>query len=107
MIIDYIEIGARIRDKRKDLKLKQNELAEKAELSNNYLSNIENGHSVPSLEALVRICNALGTTPDFILLGNIRDGDVPMNIIDNLRLCSDKSLEIISDIVDSFVEHDN
>ncbi|MBQ8783611.1 MAG: helix-turn-helix transcriptional regulator [Clostridia bacterium] len=107
MIINYIEIGARIRERRKALKLKQNELAEMAELSNNYLSNIENGHSVPSLEALVRLSTALKTTPDFILLGNIRSNNVALNIADNLQLCSEESLEIISDIVASFVKHDN
>lgn len=105
VIIDYIEIGTRIRNKRKELGLRQNELAEMSELSNNYLSNIENGHSVPSFEALVRVCNALGTTPDYILLGNMRSDNVPMNIIDNLRLCSDEGLKVISDIVDSFVRN--
>lgn len=107
MTINYIEIGARIRSRRKELRLKQNELAEMAELSNNYLSNIENGHSIPSLEAIVRLCAALNTTPDYILLGCIRQNNVSLNIIDNLKLCSEKSLGIISDIILSFVKSDN
>ena len=44
-------------------------LAEKAEITNNFLSHIERSYSIPSLETLVRICDALGVTPDAVLLG--------------------------------------
>ena len=50
MHIDFDELGLRIKKRRRELGLKQNELAEMMKISNNYLSNIENGHSIPSLE---------------------------------------------------------
>lgn len=105
--INYKEIGKRIRICRKERNFRQNELAELTELSNNYLSNIENGHSIPSIEALLRICEALSVTPDFLLLGSAKKDDIPAEIFDNLRLCNSESLEIISDIVDTFVKRDN
>ena len=99
MYIDFNSLGKRIAQRRRDLGYKQNELAEKADLSNNYLSNIENGHSIPSLTTFVSICTQLDTTPDMFLLGTIKTNDVPQNIIDNLKLCDDQSLELIKDII--------
>ena len=106
LIVNYYEIGLRIRTRRKEMRLKQNELAELADLSNNYLSNIENGRSIPSIEVLVRICGVLKITPDYLLLGVLRPNNVPLNIINNLQLCSETSLEIMSEIVSAFVKHD-
>lgn len=99
MYIDFNSLGKRIAQRRRDLGYKQNELAEKADLSNNYLSNIENGHSIPSLTTFASICVQLNTTPDMFLLGTIKTNDVPQNIIDNLKLCDDQSLELINDII--------
>lgn len=53
MYIDFESLGKRIAQRRMALGYKQNELAEMADLSNNYLSNIENGHSIPSLTTLL------------------------------------------------------
>lgn len=98
MYIDFNSLGKRIAQRRHALGYKQNELAEMAGLSNNYLSNIENGHSIPSLATFAEICIQLETTPDTFLLGTIRTDDVPQNIIDNLKLCNNESLELIGEI---------
>lgn len=99
MYIDFNSLGKRIAQRRIALGYKQNELAEKADLSNNYLSNIENGHSIPSIVTLAKICIQLDTTPDMLLLGTIKTNDVPQSIIDNLKLCNNKSLTLISEII--------
>ena len=52
MYVDYKKIGVRIAQRRKEIKMKQNTLAEKTNLSSNHISNIENGYSVPSIEHL-------------------------------------------------------
>ena len=51
----------------------QEQLAEKAELSNIYISHIENSRSIPSLETLMKLCSALDITPDEVLLGTKQD----------------------------------
>lgn len=99
MYIDFEYLGKRIAQRRIDLGYKQNELAEMTNLSNNYLSNIENGHSIPSLTTFATICSKLNTTPDMFLLGTIKTNDVSQSVIDNLKLCDDKSLELINDII--------
>ena len=55
MYIDFESLGKRIAQRRMALGYKQNELAEMADLSNNYLSNIENGHSIPSLTTFANL----------------------------------------------------
>lgn len=69
MDIDYKEIGRRIALRRKELGLKQVSVCEQCDLSDKYLSGIERARSVPSIEVLMRICHALQTTPNAILLG--------------------------------------
>lgn len=107
MDIDFNLLGKRIAQRRHSMGYKQNELAEKANLSNNYLSNIENGHSIPSLATFAELCIQLKTTPDTFLLGTIRTDDIPENIIDNLKLCDEKSLSLIGEIIQSILEQQN
>ena len=64
MLIDFDMLGIRIKKRRRELNLKQNELSEMLGISNNYLSNIENGHSILSLEVFSDICVKLKITPD-------------------------------------------
>ncbi|MBR6552125.1 MAG: helix-turn-helix transcriptional regulator [Clostridia bacterium] len=99
MHIDFNELGIRIKKRRIELGLKQNELSEMMGISNNYLSNIENGHSIPSLEVFSDICVKLKITPDLLLLGVIRVDNVPENIKDNLKLCTSKELKLIDDMI--------
>lgn len=100
MTVDYDKIGLRISQRRHELKMKQNYLAEVTDLSNNNISNIENGHSIPSLETFAKICEKLDVTPDYLLLGNIKSNNIPKNISDNLLLCNEKSLSLISKIIE-------
>ncbi len=104
MELDYTGIGQRIAKRRIQAGLKQNTLAEKIGISNNYLSSIERGKEKPSLEIIVNICNALQVTPDYLLMGNMYSNNIPQNIVDGLRLCSEDDLSLISVIMQHMVE---
>ena len=78
--------------------IKQNVLAEKISISNNHMSGIENGKERPSIELLLKICDELNVTPDYLLLGNMHSDNVPKSISDILRLCSDEDIELIQHI---------
>lgn len=54
-----MNIGKRIRDLRNAKGLLVTELARKAYISQSYLSDIEKGRTVPSLDKLASICEAL------------------------------------------------
>lgn len=73
--IDYKEVGKRIALRRRELGLKQWQAEQRAGLSDKYLSNIERATSVLSVDVLMRICAALETTPDEILLGAVVDNE--------------------------------
>ena len=62
-------IGLRIMQKRKELGLSQEKLAEKLSISKNHLSNIERGKYIPTTELIFKICNTMGNTPDYYLIG--------------------------------------
>ncbi len=57
------------------MKLKQFEVCERAGINDKYLSCIETARSKPSLEVFMKLCTALETTPDHILLGTVRQTD--------------------------------
>ncbi len=67
-------IGRNIRKYRLEKKLRQEDLAERANLSINYVGAIERGEKIPSLESLITIINALGVSADMILADVINTG---------------------------------
>ena len=62
MNIDYFIIGKQIRNCRKQKKMSQATLAELINISPSFMSCIENGNRIMSLETLVSIANALEVT---------------------------------------------
>ena len=71
MYMNYAEIGSRLAEKRKKLMLTQVEVEEKAGLSRRYLSNIERGRSIPSIDVLMQVADILHMTPDEVLIGAV------------------------------------
>jgi len=62
-------LGEAIRNQRKKVGLNQAELAEKAELSTVFISEVERGIKTLSVDALVRIANALQVPAKTLLEG--------------------------------------
>ena len=101
MEIDYKQIGERIAKRRKVLNLTQDDIAEATGLSNNYISNIENSHSIPSIETLLKICAVTETTPDYFLLGTYRhiDEDLVSAINQKIKLTNEGKLKLIDHFI--------
>ncbi len=59
-------IGKRIKQRREELGLTQEQFAEKAGLTTNYVSTVERGASFPRCEKLITILNTLETSADAI-----------------------------------------
>lgn len=55
--------------KRKECGLSQETLAEIIGYSKNHLSSVERGKYTPTTNFIIAICNALGETPDYYLIG--------------------------------------
>lgn len=91
MQLDYRQIGKNLARRRKELRLKQFEVCERAEINDKYLSCIETARSIPSLEVFLKLCTALETTPDHILLGTVRQTDYSeddMALLEKFRILS-------------------
>lgn len=101
MEINYKELGGRIAKRRKVLNLTQDDVAEATGLSNNHISNIENNHSIPSIETLIKICEALDITPDYFLLGIVRhtNDSLLSQINQKIKLCDEKKLELVDHFI--------
>ena len=61
--------GIRIRELRNRKKLTQMQLSEELNITFRYLSRLENGISVASVDLLVDIANYFGVTLDYLLMG--------------------------------------
>ena len=57
------QVGTRLRDLRKQNGLTQQELADRAELTKGFISQLEQGQVTPSLITLLDLIECLGTTP--------------------------------------------
>lgn len=66
------KIGARIKERRKALKLTGKQVKERTGISTGNLSDIENGKSLPSAVALIQLSQILDCSIDYILLGETR-----------------------------------
>lgn len=103
----YIEMGNRIKIRRKELKLKQADLAEALDISNNHMSSIENGKQKPSLDIFIGICKCLRVSPDYLLLGTMHAYNIPQDIIDKLRLCTQADIALTRDFVELLVKRNS
>lgn len=104
--MDYKRLGKRLKEERLKNELSQERLAEKAGLSSVYISHIECGTAKASLESLVKICNALGITPDLVLYDSLYNSRAYFTdeLSSLIGKCSDKELKVIARLIRAFIE---
>ena len=100
-------IGANIRKCRLSKKLRQEDLAEKANLSVTYIGMIERGEKTPSVETLVTILNAMGVSADVVLCDVLVVGyEIKHSILDEkLSKLSLSDRNKIYDVIDTMIAH--
>ena len=107
MEMELKTIGRNIRKARKAVKLRQEDLAEKAGLSSNYIGMVERGEKIPSLETFIKILNTLGTSADLILSDVIDVGYSVKNSVLTERMqhisCADR--QRIYAVIDVLLRH--
>ena len=67
----HISKQKRIREERQKRNLTLEQLAEKCDISSNFLGQLERGKNVPSLKSLIRIANVLEVSIDGLLFENL------------------------------------
>ncbi len=104
---DKKTVGGRIANRRKELQHNQEYVADKAGISKNHLSSIENGKDGMSIDLLLDLCDILNTTPDYLLLGCTHSYDKNMNLLNTILLCSDEDTVLMQDIAELMVKRNS
>ena len=104
-MVNFGEVGARLRKLRAKKQLSQSEVAEQAHLVPSYYNMIENGKKMPSLDVLLRLANILDTTLDELFLGEYPDttGPYAHMILSLMKECNGKENEIVYEVVEALV----
>lgn len=95
-------LGSRIMQRRKQLNIKQSELAERMGISDNQVSNIENGKSFPKLNNFMILCDILECNADYLLSGMLKTS-VNENILDMLSSLSLDEQKTIWQLLDCYI----
>lgn len=98
--LDYVEIGKRIKNKRKKLQLTQEKLSEIIDVSPSYISEIERGNSICSLSTITKISQTLDLSLDYLIFGITLD-NVSHTFIDILKLIPEKNRNLYIDLCEN------
>ena len=98
-------MGMRLRKVREERKMTRETLAEKVDLSVNFIADVEYGNKSPSIRKFYSLIQALDTNADYILGGNMREIDIDeeaaeayKEIMNILNQCNGKQLASLKSI---------
>ena len=100
-------MGKRIREERLKKSYTQQEVAEKAEICVMYLSEIERGIKMPSLNSFIQILEALEVSADYILRGELNSGQAYIydEITQKLKNLTPAQRRTAADILDAYIRN--
>ena len=87
----------RIRKAREDQGYTREKFAEKLDVSVSYLAELERGRTGISVKMLIKVCNVLGLSADYVLFGAERDADTLR--ADNIRRIDDKYIPLLDSLI--------
>lgn len=100
-------IGRNIKKYRIEKKLRQEDLAEKTDLSANYIGMVERGEKIPSLETFISILNALEISADMVLADVLKQGYVVKNSLldEDMQKLSQEDRERIYLVIETLIKY--
>ena len=98
------EIGQRIMTRRKKLGLTQEALAEKGDVTTQFVSYAEAGKRAMRPENLLKISDALGVSADYLLTGDVIDKDLFL-ISEKMRRLTPSQLRLVEDLIDACADY--
>lgn len=100
-------IGKNIRKFREIKKLRQEDLAEKTDLTTNYIGMIERGEKILSLETFINILNSLGVSADMVLSDVLDNGYKVKDSLLNEKLekLVPEDRNRIYEVIDTMMKH--
>ena len=100
-------IGQNLRRLRIAKRMRQEDLAERAGLSANYIGMVERGEKIPSLETFIGLLNALDASADIVLADVLNSGYTVKNSLldEKMKSLSADERATIHDIIDLSLIH--
>lgn len=87
----------RIRKAREEQGYTREKFAEKLDVSVSYLAELERGRTGISVKMLVKVCNLLGLSADYVLFGTEREQDTQR--LDAIHRIDDKYLPLLDSVM--------
>ena len=97
------DMGQRIIKRRKQLRLTQEELAEKIDVTAQMISTAELGKKAIRPENMLKICHALDISADYLLTGEISKKDLYL-ICEKMKLLTPEQFRITEEIIINCLE---
>ena len=98
-IPNNLEVGERIRQIRKELKMNREVFSEMIDISDVFLGQIERGERSLSIKTLCKIVAFTGSSTDYILFGNPSNNSIRNKIDRILSKSSDSNIKYYYDII--------
>ena len=100
-MVDYKDIGARVKTARMRKKITQEQLATAVGVGTTHISHIETGNAIPSLQVMIDIANTLACSMDELLCIEVDEARPYYNswITDLMADCDSRELKLISDTI--------
>ena len=92
----------RIRKAREDQGYTREKFAEKLDVSVSYLAELERGRTGISVKMLIKVCNLLGLSADYVLFGTEREDDKQR--LDAIHRIDDKYLPLLDSVIIELLE---
>ena len=106
-ILERAALGKRIRESRVSKRYTQQYLADRAGIGVVYLSEIERGTKMPSLNVLIKLIEALEASADYILRDELTSGGeyIYDEITQKLKNLTPKQRKTAADILDAYLQN--
>ena len=98
-MVDKIMIGSRIRTVRESMPMTREQFAELINVSVSFLSQIERGNKLMSIEKLMEISTKTGFSTDYILFGDKAKSNYVSRISRMLQDCSNDVAEVAYEVL--------
>ena len=105
--MDKKDFGKRLRDLRKEAKLTQEQLAERADISPVFLGEVERGLKIMGLDKFINVVKVLGVSADYVLCNELPTDEPYIfdEITEKLKNFNPKQRKTALDILDGYISN--
>ena len=105
--MDKLTMGDRIKETRKKRNFTQEQLAEKLDISVEYVSQIERGLKVPSMQLFIKLLEILDVSSDYLLRDIVSTNNLygDKQIGNKLEKLTPKQRVALEALIDTYIEY--